>query len=372
MPRQIVIRTPDGSEPILIEVPAESEHQLQELMKDKPDLLPVEEFELTGPLLVVGRETTVASGAIDLACIARSGEILIIEFKTGPQNTDFRHAVAQLIDYGSHIWGLDFAEFESSVAVRFFNDARCTDDRLKSQHSLEAAATVVWDGLTQEEWSGIRSKIESQLSSGGFHYLLVAQRFTPTIQRALEYVNAVAPACRFFAVELVKFAGSGLEAFESRTFLKPSVTSRRPTSLVNEAGFLSQMDDERYRNTVQEILEACRGFGYRFEWGAVGGSIRLVTPFRPEPITIAWVFPPGKSGWMGLTDLSLGFDRWSADNAKGSTLRLEDYAAKVSRLPGAERTRAKNLVAYHFSPEAVIESSNAITELLAELKSQMG
>jgi RecB family endonuclease NucS len=49
---------------------------------------------LPGDLLVVGRETRVASGAIDLLCLSRSGELVIIEFKTGPQNSDFRHALA--------------------------------------------------------------------------------------------------------------------------------------------------------------------------------------------------------------------------------------------------------------------------------------
>ena len=367
----MVIRTPDGSEPILVEVPADSEHQLQELMKDKPDLLPLDDFEVTGPLVVIGREATVASGAVDLACVARSGEILIIEFKTGPQNTDFRHAVAQLIDYGSHIWGLDFGEFENSIALRFFNDSRCKDPRLKGKSSLRDAAELLWEGLSPEEWSGIRGKIESQLRTGGFHYLLVAQRFTPTIERALEYVNTVAPSCRFFAVEMVKFAGEGLEVYESRTFLKPPANSQRNAGLISEAELLNQIENDAYRNKVQELLEACRGFGFRFEWGAVGGSIRLPTPFRAEPVTVAWVFPPGKPGWMGLTDLSMGFDSWSAGNAKGSGTILKDYAERASKLPGAQPVRAKNLVAYHFTPDAVIASSNAITEILGDLSAKV-
>src|SRR5688572_20661422 len=117
MPRKIVVRTLDGDQPVLVESLADNEAQLQNLVRDNPDLLPVEDFSLTGPVLVIGREATVQSGAIDLACLARGGEIIIVEFKTGPQNSDFRHAVAQLLDYGAHIWRQTFSEFEQAVAV---------------------------------------------------------------------------------------------------------------------------------------------------------------------------------------------------------------------------------------------------------------
>lgn len=134
MPRKIVIRMEQGDQPVLTETPADSELQLHDLVKDNPDLLPIEDFSLSGPLLVIGRETQVQSGAIDLACLARGGEILVVEFKTGPQNTDFRHAVAQLLDYSAQIWRRSFAEFEQAVAVRFFADEmKCRDPRLRGK-----------------------------------------------------------------------------------------------------------------------------------------------------------------------------------------------------------------------------------------------
>jgi hypothetical protein len=44
-------------------MPAENEHHLQEVMKESPKLLPVDDLGITGPLLVVGREASVASGS---------------------------------------------------------------------------------------------------------------------------------------------------------------------------------------------------------------------------------------------------------------------------------------------------------------------
>jgi len=99
--RKMIVRTGDASQHILEETKATNEEELRSLIKDNPDLLPIEEFGLNGPVMVVGRETTLASGAVDLICVTANGDLLVVEFKTGPQNSDFRHSLAQLLHYGS-------------------------------------------------------------------------------------------------------------------------------------------------------------------------------------------------------------------------------------------------------------------------------
>lgn len=84
MPRKMVIVAGDGSTPVLAEVEAHDEQQLQARLTENPDLIPIEEWGWSGPLMVVGRETSLPSGAPDLVAIARSGEVLVAEFKTGP------------------------------------------------------------------------------------------------------------------------------------------------------------------------------------------------------------------------------------------------------------------------------------------------
>jgi len=41
----------------------------------------------------------------------------LAEFKTGPQNPDFRHALAQAVDYGADLWGMTPDEFDATVAT---------------------------------------------------------------------------------------------------------------------------------------------------------------------------------------------------------------------------------------------------------------
>lgn len=48
---------------------------------------------------------------------------------------------------------------------------------------------------------------------------------------------------------------------------------------------------------LHDLLDFCRELDLRFEWGAIGTSIRVKTPFKDEPISIAWVFPDGGRRW---------------------------------------------------------------------------
>lgn len=365
-----MVQQEDGSRPVLTEVLADNEDQLQEIMKEKPDLLPVDEFEMSGPLMVVGRETTLPSGAVDLLSVARSGELLLIEFKTGPQNSDFRHVLAQLLDYGSDLWRMSYEEFESTVANRYFSSDRCDDDRLQGKTSLDEAARAIWTDLSEEEMRLFRERLTEQLTTGAFHYVVVAQRFTPTMEQTVEYLNATMSAARFYAVELVRFTADGISAFETRTVLKPEVrgSEAKRREYANEAQFLEQIRDDTYRQALQELLEVCHGLGLRIPQFTRGPSIRLPVPGSSTLVSIMWIFPPGVSGWMGLTDLTLGYDiEGSAKQASWIHPALENYVEKVSGLPGAESVERGWASGYHLNPDTVVRHRHQIADILAGL-----
>lgn len=367
MARNTMVQRENGSRPVLTEVLADDEVQLQELIKENPDLLPIEEFGMAGPLMVVGRETSLPSGAVDLIGVSRSGELLLVEFKTGPQNSDFRHVLAQLLDYGSDLWRMSYQEFERTVANRYFASARCHDTRLRGKDALDKAAWAIWPDLSKEEVILFRERLTRQLDTGAFHYVVVAQRFTLTVERTVEYLNAIMSTARFYAVELVRFAAGGLSAFESRTVLKPVPSPGSPRGLIlDEARFLEQVEDDAYRKALQQSFKDCHELGLRFSWGPAGTSIRVPIPDRKNPISIAWLFPPGVSGWMGLLDLTLGFSD-SAGETPSVALALEGYVEKVAALPGVEPTKPDWHHGYHLTPEAMVRNRVQIADILAEL-----
>ena len=366
----MVVESSEGEHTLLSETLAESEEQLQEFVKENPDLIPVEEFGMSGPVMVVGRETGLASGAVDLVVLARSGDLLIIEFKTGPQNSDFRAALAQLLDYGADVWQMTFEEFEQAVAVRYFSSERCRDKAVKGKRSLEEAARATWEGISEEDLAGLKERLSQQLSNGSVHYVLVAQRFTPTMETTMNYLNSITPTVNFWAVELVRFTGDGMSAFETRTLLKPRKPNG-PGTRIDEEKFLEKIDDEAYRDTIRELLGAFRGLDLKLEWGSSGVSIRLRTSDRPEPLTVAWLFPPDVSGWMGLRDLTLGVGT-SLEETPSVRSAMEVYLKNAEELDGVEPTSTDKLRAIHVPPGVVVAQKAKIIDLLGKLVQAAG
>lgn len=138
----------------------------------------------------MGRETALASGYIDLLCLVASGNIVLIEFKTAPQNPDFRHALAQLIDYGSDLWRLSVEEFDRGVVQRYLASDR-VDVRFRGVATLaDAVASSGWN-LSEEETASFIARLAEVLTTGDIHYVVAAQRFTPAMQTSLDYLRTV-------------------------------------------------------------------------------------------------------------------------------------------------------------------------------------
>ena len=215
MARRLVIELPDGSRQMLEQVPAENELLLQEQLKLQPELLPLEELGLVGPAVVVGRESSLDSGRVDLVLLGNGGDLALVEFKTGPQNPDFRGCLAQLLDYGSDLWGMTVDDFETRVAQRYFNGGHCPPGTVQPGTTLDEVLASQWTTTVVDavDW---RERLQAQLRDGSFHYITVAQRFTPQVLRTLQYLNATMKSSRFSAVELVRFAGVNHAAFETR------------------------------------------------------------------------------------------------------------------------------------------------------------
>ena len=352
----------------LQEVLADNEAELQDKLQQHPELLPLEELGLEGPLLIVGRETSLPSGAVDLVGIARSGAILVIEFKTGPQNSDFRHALAQMVDYGSHLWEMDPDDFETTIVRRYFATAHVGQTSERNE-SIAAAATATWPDLTDEGLAAFTEGWHAVLASGGFHFVLVAQRFTPTITRTMRYMNQISQPARFCAVDLVRFTGTDMNVYEGRTVVRHdrSTTASRSAALTNEQRLLDEIDDSAYRQAVEQLLAFCRGQGLVLEWGSVGVSLRLRLPDVTEPISIGWLYPPGAAGWSGLRDMTLGHDEWRARTDIPDTDALDAYVEAIRRLPGAQPVANKSVRGHRLPPDTVLGEYTGITDALAEL-----
>lgn len=194
------------------------------------------------------------------------------------------------------------------------------------------------------------------------------------MEQTVEYLNATMANARFYAIELVRFAATNFAAFESRTVLKPAPQSgvTKAVASTNEALFLDTVADPDYRETLRQLLAACTGLGLKLNWGTRGPSIRIRTPDRTGPLTVAWLYAPGVSGWNGLLDLNLGYDPGSATATPSAQAALEQYAATVQTLAGSEPVKPNWLRAFRLPPAAVVEHQHRLAELLAQLVQQVG
>jgi len=372
MGRKIIVTSPAGQLPVLEEVKAHDEAQLQELLKAHPELLPLEDLGLAAPALVVGRESVLDSGRIDLVLLANGGELVLVEFKTGPQNPDFRECLAQLLDYGSDLWGMTLEDFDTRVARKYFSGPYFPQDELPAPSTLEAAATKVW-GEGQADAVDWRERLQSQLRDGSFHYLAVAQRFTRPVLRTVEYLNVTMKAARFSAVELVRFSGEGYGAFEARFVAgagpSPTSAAGSKVSLAGIDDFVESVTDDDYRHVLHDVFEAFAKIDdLTVFWGTTGCSLRVAIPGR-SPLSVGWLFPPGPQRWMGLTDVTLG---WYED-ANGLALppggqeALNAYRARVEALAGGAPPKSASIRGRTFPPAAVMQHADQMVEAVRDV-----
>ena len=368
MAHKLVIELPDGSWKLLEQVPAEHELQLQEQLKRQPELLPLEELGLVGPALVVGREASLDSGRVDLVLLGNGGDLAVVEFKTGPQNPDFRECLAQLLDYGSDLWGMTMEEFETRVAQRYFHGPHCPPGTVLPGSSLDEMVTNMWGSTVDAvDW---RERLQAQLRDGSFHYVAVAQHFTPSVLRTLRYLNATMKSSRFSAVELVRFSGGDHGAFEARVVaaaeLQPGAKGSAKTALAGANDLCALITDDEYRHHLHDLFDAlARLDGLTVFWGTTGCSLRVAVPGR-GPLSIGWIFPPGPPRWMGLTDVTLG---WYEDAngfvvSESGKAGLDVYLQTLGVLSGAVKPKASSIRGWTFPPAAVIANSNALEEAI--------
>ncbi|MCA0323974.1 MAG: endonuclease NucS [Actinobacteria bacterium] len=367
MPRKILVTGPAGVVD-LVEVQADNEQELQEILRENPQLVPAEDLGLIGDLLVVGRETQVASGAIDLLCLSRSGELVIIEFKTGPQNSDFRHALAQVIDYGSDLWKLeDWETFDEGVVHRYLK-SQYVDPRFKACADLRGAATVGWD-LSAAEWDALSTRLDQVIKEGDFHFVVAAQRFIDSIQTSVRYLNATAQAGRYFLMEVIRLDGGGQTAYAAQIVHKPERRSgsSSPTSKTDEDEFLGRLTDPQHCEAMSELFASAQALGLTMEWGSKGASIRLKSPDRPEPISIGWAFAEG-DGWTWAKHVTLGVDPNTLQNHPSVEPAILDYCQKVKSVEGAKSAGGKSNAAI-FEPRVFVNVRDELIGLLGELAS---
>ena len=374
MPRRVLVTRSEQSFD-LIEAPAPSEHHLQEVVKASPQLIPSDDLGLDGDLLVVGRETSLASGYIDLLCLARSGDLVLVEFKTGPQNPDFRHALAQAIDYGSDLWRLSVEDFDRGVVQRYLASGRVDPTYRGARTLSEAIERTSWH-LTNDDRTALLERLAEVLQTGDFTFVIAAQRFTESMKNSLDYLNATMRRGRFFLVEVIQLTGAELVAHAAQVVAAPARGNAARSATggagkeVEEAEYLSSIEDPAYREAVRSLIARCEALGVEVKWRSRGAALRIDTPDRRQPLAIGWMLPEG-SHWQAARYVTLGVDPTSLAQTPSVSDAVLTYADQVKSIRGGVAPKS-SLNAATFSPAVLPNVLADVDAALTALVDRLG
>jgi hypothetical protein len=277
----------DGRATSLIrEQPVAAEADLQSVFAKNPTLIPAEELGIAA-VMVIGREVGLASGSIDLLCLSDDGTPLLIEFKKGPENPDSRRVVAQILDYGSHLWRLDVDGFET-LCSRALKETHGTT-------SLRSAYEQVLGGGSAADnadggWNDFREGLSRALERGRFHYVIISTHLDPVLKQTMRYLSEVG-GLALSGIEVDHFSDEGRHMYVPTAFTVQRRTTGRSPSKTDLQTFLS-MTALDARPVWDELLRMLDSLQETLFWGRVGFSFR-VHAGRQE--SVLWGFPKDSS-----------------------------------------------------------------------------
>src|SRR5690606_13953274 len=98
---------------------------------------------------------------------------------------DFRHALAQVVDYGSDLWRMTIDEFDRGVVQRYLRSSHA-DPSVGQARSLDEMLTGSPWQLPPEGREALVARLTDVLTTGDFTFVVAAQRFTPTMATTLD------------------------------------------------------------------------------------------------------------------------------------------------------------------------------------------
>lgn len=307
-------------------------------------------------------------GSIDVLLVSESGRLAIVETKLSYNPESRRAVLAQVLEYATHLRQEDLENVKSGSSRDI---ADKVSRRLQERDFLVIIAGDELDARAVH----LGQTMLTKHSLGSWNLAMVDMMLYRRVgnQEGPEWL--MVPCLRGtlthevrHIIRLEGVPGGMVPTVVEREALRPEPV---PGSRAPQKGeFLAEFADPAYRAEVEHLLQLSRSLGFTLERGSAGISIRLAIQGRKQPLTIGWVFPPGRA-LASLKDVTLGFQPDRAFPIPGLEEALERYAAALQDLPGAEPIRHTLLRAWRVPPEVLIRHHERVAEILSALPNQI-
>jgi hypothetical protein len=206
-----------------------SEAELQEFLREHPDLMPLEEIDLNAPaLLCIGWEVGLASGAEDLLYIDRNGLLTVVETKLRKNPEARREVVGQILEYAAQMATWSSTDV-ARQAERFFSSSACPEQYRGC--TLEKALQLFVEsseGLSDLSYDCFLGQVQANIDNGRFRLIIAVDEPPEPLLRTVEFVNRFSLRFEMYLIQLKRFRDLAREQNIFVPALFGKVASTRP------------------------------------------------------------------------------------------------------------------------------------------------
>lgn len=315
------------------------EAMLQDYLEQYPELLPLHEIEDSPPpMITIGREVPVPSGAMDLLFLDTGGRLTVVETKLAKNPQARREVIGQIIEYASYVcgWDADQIERQANEYLR---------GKGADQNGLYGAfASKMGDAGIPLEPDAFRSKVEDNLHRGSIRLVIAVDELVEPLRSTVTFLNT------FSTFDLLILQLRDFKLDSNKHVFIPSLFGYSkppppPPPTWDEESFLADARKKRSEAEFQLIYGlyqlACSTGRAEFGRGTTGGSFACrVSPDGRRWFTLFIVFNNygiqlgfGDLRWKGIPEeVRVGFLN-RLNTIPGITLPEDVATATVGKYP---------------------------------------
>ncbi len=315
-----------------------SEEELQTFLKENADLMPLEEIELgTPPLLCIGCEVGVASGAQDILYIDQNGLLTVVETKLRKNPEARREVVGQILEYAAQMSSWNAADVERQ-AQRFFAGKNCPESYRGV--TLETALQGFLQGhqmVQQFSYEEFLQLVQTNIDRGHFRLVIAIDEPPDPLLLTVEFVNRFSERFEMYLIQLKRFRDNA----KNQNIFVPALFGRVASVQKKRAQgvpwdrdrFLAQVDVKApQRKSVLMDLIAFAELEHSVAWGrgASIGSFQFVIQSPNLPSGRASI-----PAFFVMANGRMSFDFWTLAKALEARL-IEAYRSDlrvIGRIP---------------------------------------